>query len=116
MEHGEDDLDRGSAFALLDVDRDAAAVVDDPDAAVGREGDVDPVAVPGHGFVDGVVHDFVDEVMQAAFARGADVHTRPLANCFQTLQHSDRTGVVGHAVLLWLAAGAHKEDDPERPF
>src|SRR5690606_39469126 len=47
VQHGQHDLDRGPALALDDVDRDAAAVVDHPDPAVGQQGHVDLVAVPG---------------------------------------------------------------------
>ncbi len=42
----EDDLDAGQARALLDVDRDAAAVVVDLHGAVGVQDDVDVLAVP----------------------------------------------------------------------
>src|SRR5690606_13881142 len=74
VQHGEDDLDGGLALGLDDVDRDAAPVVDDADPAVGEEGDLDQVAVAGERFVDGVVHDLVDEVVQTPLARRSDVH------------------------------------------
>src|SRR5690606_2061461 len=51
VQHGQHDLDRGPALALDDVDRDAAAVVDHPDPAVGQQGHVDLVAVPGQRLV-----------------------------------------------------------------
>ncbi len=76
VEHGEDDLDGGHGDAVdgLVVDRDAAAVVDDGDGVVDVDGDVDAGGVAAEGFVDGVVDDFVDEVVQALLAGGADVH------------------------------------------
>ena len=75
------------------VDRNAAAVVDDPDPAAGKQCDLDRVAA-GQGFVDGVVHDLVDQVMQAALTGRADVHARPLANCFEAFEDGDVAGVV----------------------
>ena len=48
------------------VNRDATAVVGDPDTAVGEQGDVDPVAVPGERLVDRVVDDLLHQVVQAA--------------------------------------------------
>src|SRR5699024_8127152 len=52
------------------------------------------VAVPGQSFVDGVVDHFVHQVVQAALTGGTDVHTRPLADCFQALKYGDVAGVV----------------------
>ena len=62
---GERDLDTGDLFPRVDVDRDAAAIVGHAAAAVGQENDVDPVAVPGHRLVDGVVDDLPNEVVEA---------------------------------------------------
>ena len=44
VQHGEDDLDRRPLLDRVLVDRDAAAVVVDPDPAVGEQGHVDAVA------------------------------------------------------------------------
>ena len=98
---GERDLDAGHLELGVDVDGDAAAVVDDPAAAVGQQGDVDAVAVAGHGLVDGVVDDLLDEVVQAGRAGGADVHAR--AACGRASRPS-RIGHVLGAVRLGLAA------------
>ena len=46
--------------------------------------DVNFRAVPGERFVDGVVDDFVDQVMQSIDAGRADVHRRALANGLKT--------------------------------
>ena len=53
------------------------------------------VAVAGHGLVDGVVDDLVDQVVQPADTGGADVHAGALADGFEPLEDRDRTGVVG---------------------
>jgi len=73
---------------------DAAAVVLDPDRAIGPEGQHDLVAVPGEGLVDRVVHDLPDQVVQPTLTGGADVHARPLADRLEALEDRDRGGVV----------------------
>ncbi|OQA29645.1 MAG: hypothetical protein BWY59_00164 [Verrucomicrobia bacterium ADurb.Bin345] len=99
MQLGHDDLGRGDAFLLVDVDRDAAAVVAHGDRAVAVQHHVDPVAEPGERFVDGVVDHLIDHVVQARAVIGvADVHAGALAHGVQALEHLDRVGVVGFVV------------------
>ncbi len=53
------------------------------------------VAEAGHRFVDGVVDDLDDEVVQPALIGAADVHGGPAADRLQPLEHLDITrGVV----------------------
>ena len=98
VEHREHDLGRGLVGILgVRVDRDAAAVVDDPAATVGQQGDVDPVRVAGQGLVDRVVDDLVYEVMEAGRTGRADVHTGPLTDRLKTFENGDVFGRVRHA-------------------
>ena len=53
------------------------------------DGDVDFGAVARQSFVYRVIDDFIDQMVQARFARGADIHGGPLANCFQPFQNFD---------------------------
>ncbi len=88
---GHDDLGRGNAFALVNVDGNAAAVVAHGDGAVGVEHDLDRGGVAGKRLVDGVVDDLVDHVVQAGAVVGvADIHARPLAHGVEALQNPDR--------------------------
>src|SRR3972149_11244622 len=57
--------------------------------------DVDLVRAASHGLVDRVVHDLVDEMMEAPLADVADVHVRPLADRLHALQHLDRVDAIG---------------------
>ena len=99
VELGEDDLDGGDTGGVH-PDGDASTVVDDLDATVFEEGDLDLAGVAGHGLVDGVVDDFPDQVVETAFTGGTDVHTRSLTNGFESLEDGDgRSAVV-------LAGGA----------
>ena len=93
VQDGQHDFRRGLA-ALVDVDGNAAAVVDDRDGVVDVQRDVDLGRVPGERFVDRVVDDLVDEVMQALRPGGADVHGWPLADGFQPFEHLDLVGAV----------------------
>jgi hypothetical protein len=63
VQHGQHDFGRRLA-ALVHVDRNAAAVVDDGDRVVDVDRDVDLIAEAGERLVDRVVDDLVDEVMQ----------------------------------------------------
>ena len=91
MQLGHDDLGGRNAFALVNADRNAAAVVAHGDRAVGVEDDFHRGGVAGKRFVDRVVDDLVDHVVQAGTVIGvADIHARPLAHGIEALQHPDR--------------------------
>src|SRR2546428_3292340 len=76
------------------VDRDTASVIPDPDAAVGEQGHLDPVAVSGQCLVYGIVDYLVDQMVQAALAGRADVHAGALAYSLQSLKDRDRPCVI----------------------
>ena len=94
VQHGHDDFGGGLFFRGVHVHGNAAAVVDHGDAVVVVHGDVDFVAVAGHRFVHGIVDDFPDEMVQAHFAGGTDVHRGTLANGFDAAENFDRSRVV----------------------
>src|SRR5690606_32697706 len=94
VQHGHRQLDTGLLLDRVHVDGNAAAVVDHRDGIVRVDDDVDPGACAGERLVHRVVHDFVDEVVQAARPGGADVHARTLPYGFQTLEDLDLPGVV----------------------
>ena len=73
----------------MDIDRNAAAVVDHGDAVVDVNRDFDLVAVSGQRFVDGVVDNFENQMMQTPFAGVADVHAGPLSDRLQAFQNFD---------------------------
>ena len=89
---------------VVDIDRDAAAIVLDGHRAVGIDGDGDALGETGHGFVDRVVHDFVDQVVQPAGSDVADVHRGALA-----ARGPCRTGAAGRrrCILRRLVPGGN---------
>src|SRR5882672_4289587 len=58
------------------------------------ERQVDLRAKAGQRLVDGVVHHFVNQVMQAARGRRPDVHAGPLAYRLEALEDLDRISAV----------------------
>ena len=107
VEDRHDDLDGGLVLGGVLVDGDASAVVDDLDAAVCLDRDLDVVGVAGQGLVDGVVDDLVHQVVQAAFAGGSDVHARALADGFQALEDGDVRCAVGLFAFGGLLVVSH---------
>ena len=100
VQDGQDDLRGGPALLLVHVDRDPAAVVGHAHRVVRVDDDLDLVGLAGERLVDGVVDDLVDQVMQPARARRADVHARALSNGLEALEDGDVLGVVGGVGLL----------------
>src|SRR5581483_1971956 len=92
---GEGDLDAGQLVLLVDVDGDAATVVDDLAPAVGEERDVDAGREARHGLVDGVVDDFPHTVVQPGRTGAADVHAGPLADRLEAFEDLHVPGPVG---------------------
>lgn len=78
----------------MDVDGEAAPVVDDPQPTVREDGDGEAITVARHRFVDGVVDQLPDQLVQPTFAGGADVHPGPLTDGVQTFENRDRLGAV----------------------
>ena len=87
VEHGVHHFQGRPSGLGLDVHGDTPAVVGDGDGIAGIDGDGDVLAVAGQSLVDGVVHDLIDQVVQARGGGRADIHTRPLAHRLQTLQN-----------------------------
>ena len=88
VQHRQHDFGRRPT-AFVHVGRDAAAVVDHRHRVVDVNGDVDFGRKPGQRFVDRVVDDLVDEMMQPGGSGRPDVHRRPLAHGFEAFEDLD---------------------------
>ena len=108
----QDDFEVGLLLVLVLVHRDAAAIVADGQAAVEVDGDVDGLAVAGEVLVDGVVHEFVDEVVQAAGGSVGDIVVGPLAD---VIAISQDLGVLGGVVVHGGAWGYGNVKTHRRP-
>ncbi len=95
---GENDLDRGDAFGRVKSNGNASAVVRHADAAIGVDHDENAGAVTCARFINGIVGDFVDEVVQAARRGVANIHAWPRTYVFDALKHLD----LGFAILIGI--------------
>ena len=94
VQHREHDGRRRQVVLLHDPDGDAAAIVGDGDRVIGIDRDDEAGAVPGDRLVDGVVDDFVDQMVEASRTGGADVHAGAFADRLKALEDLDILGVV----------------------
>ena len=85
-------------FLAIDVHRfrrNSAAVVDNRDRIIDVNGDFDFVGMSGKRLVNGVVHNFVDKMMEPELAGRANVHSRAFAHRFHAAENFDRiSGIV----------------------
>ena len=104
------------AFVIVvDVGRDAAAIVGDRAGAVGVERHRHAVGMAGQRLVDGVVDHLVDHVVQARAVIGvADIHAGALAHGIEALQDLDRIGAVGCRRRCWCLV-VLTSDSPSLP-
>ena len=95
MQLGHDHFGRGDALGRVHVDRNAAAIVGDFGRAIGVKRDRHTVCMTGKRLIDGIVHNFVDHVVQARAVIGvADIHAGAFADRFQALQDLDRASAI----------------------
>ena len=93
---GQHDLYRRNFFAVdvHHVDGNSAAVVDYRDGIIDVNGDVNFVSVSGKRFVNGVVDNFVDEMVQSHLTGRADVHGGTFPYRFHAAEDFNGIGVV----------------------
>ncbi len=96
MQYGHYNLSRGKTLAIHVhfIYGNAAAVVNDGDRVVEMNRHVDLAGISSQGFVDRVVNNLIDQMVQAHLTRGADVHSGTLANRFHATENLDRIGGV----------------------
>ena len=81
MQLRHDDLGRRDAFFRMNINRNTAPVVPDRHGAVTVQRDFDLIAMTAHRFVNGVVDNLEDHMMQASAVIGvADIHARAFAD------------------------------------
>ena len=78
MQHGHDNFESGFLFFFVKVYRNTASVVLYGDRVIFVDGNFDVVAITGERFVDGVVYNLVNQVMESLGTNVADVHGRTL--------------------------------------
>src|SRR5215831_14516525 len=81
------DFGSGDFFCLMNIDRNAAAIVDHRDTIIDVNRDINPVAITGQSFVNGVIHNLINEVMKSPFTGVTDVHSRAFSDRFEPFQN-----------------------------
>ena len=71
-------------------------------------GDIDLGTEPRQRFVDRVINNFIDKMMQRFNVRATHVHTRAFADMLDTFQRLDGTDIVIDVVSLSLATKTSK--------
>jgi hypothetical protein len=94
----------------MHVDRNPATVVANGDRAIDMDRDINPGAEAGEMFVDRVIEDFENAVMQPALVGVADVHSGSFSDSFEAFELVDLGGVVflilldaGRVILGWAS-------------
>ena len=105
VQHGEHHFSGALAFVRagrIGVDGNAATVVFNFARTIGCECDDDLGAEARHRFIDGVVNNFPDEVMETSETCGPDVHTGTFTNGVETFENLNvLCAVIGGRVLRW---------------
>ena len=85
----------------MHVDRDSASVILYGDGVVLVDSYLNILTEASHGFIDGIVYSFVDQMMKTFLADVTNIHGWTLAHGLQTLQHLDVTGgIIVNLVVL----------------
>src|SRR5204862_409641 len=89
----------------MHVHGDSPAIVGDTEAAIHVDLDVDVGAEAADGFIDAVIDQFVDEVVQAARTGVADVHAGSQADVVRVLQQLNAFVIVAFRLDSSFAIG-----------
>ena len=100
VEHGHHHLDARLVFAGVKIGGDAVAVVLDVNGTLLGNRHVDARTAPGHGLIDAVIDDFLDQLVQSLVAGVADVHGRTHTHAFEPLEDLDSVGGVAFSRLF----------------
>ena len=92
MKYGHYDFQCGLVLFFMHVYRNTAAVVLYGDGVVFIDSDSCVSTIAGKCFVDGVIHGFINQVVQTFLADVSDIHRRTFAYGFQSSQHLNAAG------------------------
>ena len=109
VQHRQNDRSGTHPLCRVHVSRDTPSVVCDDTGTLFRKRDVDRVTIPRHRLIYRVVDNLINQVMQAAMARIADIHPRSFSDGFKSFEDLDitRTVILFFHVQLRLQIG-HK--------
>jgi hypothetical protein len=91
VKNGEYDLGRRNSKLFINTAGNASTVILNGNASVRVKRHVHLIADARHRFVDGVIHDFVYEMMESSLRRRSDIHTGSLSDSLQALKNLNLT-------------------------
>lgn len=94
MEDGEDCLESRSSRLLVLIDRDTTAIIIDSDGVVTMEDGRDGTTVTSECFIDTIIDDLLDHMVESFDIRRSDIHSWSLADWLESLEDFDRGGIV----------------------
>ncbi|MPM11774.1 hypothetical protein SDC9_58125 [bioreactor metagenome] len=94
VKNSEDCFYSGTTGIGLDIDRNAASVIGYGDTVVLFDRNLYLCRKTGQRFIDGIIHDFPDQMVQTRATGRANVHSGTFADCFQSFQNLDLTGII----------------------
>jgi len=94
MEHGKDYLQRRFPGLGLDTRGNAASVILNGNNIAFPNFYLDMITIPSQRFINGVVYNLIDQMVQSCCGLRTNIHTRALSDCFQSLQHLNLIGAV----------------------
>ena len=94
MENGESDFGRRLLLCWVHPGGDSAPVVGHRHASVDVDGHLDGFPESRHMFIDAVVDDFIDEMMQSIDSGASDVHRRPFADRIESFEDFNLIGTI----------------------
>ncbi|MBA7663501.1 hypothetical protein ES703_71546 [subsurface metagenome] len=92
VQRGHHRLQRRQVGGGVNLYRNTAPVIFNPDGTILLKGDYNLVTAPGHGFVNAVIGNLIDQVVQSALVSTANVHARSQAHRLPSPQHMDILG------------------------
>ena len=94
MESSQDQLEGGNPLIFMGSNRNTTSIVFHSDAVVLTNADADFIAIAGKGFVDTVINNFKNKMMQRGTVDTSNVHAWTKPYCFESFQHRNIRFVV----------------------
>ena len=94
MQFGKYQFHGGYAFFGADARRDPASVIFHGDGIIRIDRHMNFRTVSSQGFVHGIVHDLIDQMVESSLGNASDIHARTLPYCLQAFQDLDTVRVI----------------------
>ena len=94
MKDGKYNLNRRLFCLFLNTYRNTSAIINNRDRIIFVDRHIDLCTKAGQSFIDRIIHDLIDQVMQTSGRRTADIHTRTLSNGLKSFKNLNLTCAV----------------------